>query len=257
VELVAGSAALARRLEAADARNAAVAAHTAIETGGGIAAFAGAGSPLTHAIGVGMNGPVSAADLDMIEQFYFSRESNVNIDLCPAADPSLAELFGRRGYRIVEFNNVLVRRVYGPIDFVDPRIERVGEDCADEWSQMLAEGFFEHDPSAAEVQIGRELFVMSGAVAYWARIEDAAAAGGAMTVDAGVATLFGDATLRQFRGRGLQSALIVARLARAYEQGAELATAATIPCGVSQRNYERCGFRVAYTKLNMQSDWAG
>ncbi len=70
----------------------------------------------------------------------------------------------------------------------------------------------------------------------------------------GVATLCADATLKTHRGRGLQQALIQARLADAASRGAVLATAATMPGTVSQRNYERCGFRVAYTKMNMQRD---
>ena len=256
MELITGSAALARRLEAADARNASMAAKVVLEAGGGVAAFAGSGSPFTHAIGVGMNGPVSASDLDAIEEFYFSRESPVNIDLCPAADPTLAELLGRRGYRIVEFNNVLVNPLGGaPEAPVDARIERVAEEAAEGWSVMLAEGFFEHDPSAAEIQIGLDLIAMPGAEAYCVRIDDVPGAGGMLCMHAGVATLFGDATLKRYRGGRLQSALILARLARASELGADLATAATFPCTTSQRNYERCGFRVAYTKLNVQRDY--
>jgi ribosomal protein S18 acetylase RimI-like enzyme len=51
-----------------------------------------------------------------------------------------------------------------------------------------------------------------------------------------------------FRGAGLQDALIRERLRTAVAEACDLATASTIPGGVSQRNYERNGFRVAYTK---------
>jgi hypothetical protein len=34
----------------------------------------------------------------------------------------------------------------------------------------------------------------------------------------------------------------------AVEEGCDLATASTLPGSVSQRNYERNGFHVAYTK---------
>lgn len=265
MELITGSLALARRLEAADARNAALLAEAhqrlrgteppvVLTIGGGAVAYAGAGSPLTHAIGVGMNGPVTPADFDAIEDFYFSRESNVNIDLCPLADASLTELLGARGYRIVEFNDVMARRVAGPVEFADPRVEIITADNFEKWARTLAAGFFEHEPSEDELDIGRNLTAMEDAVAYLARVNGVAAAGGAASVHGGLASLFGDATLTSYRGRGLQTALINARLADAWSHGADLATASTVPGTVSHRNYERCGFRVVYTKLNMQRD---
>lgn len=265
VELVTGYFSLARQLEAADARNAALSAEAqarlkpeagaaVLAIAGGSAAFAGVGSPLTHAIGVGMNGPVTEADLDRIESFYFERGAQVNIDLCPLADLSLAELLARRGYRCVEFNNVLVRRT-APLEFADARVRRAAPEDAALWSRTLAEGFFEHEPTPAELEIGLYLFHMHGSSAWFARVDGVAAAGGALTLGAdGVATLCADATLKAHRGCGLQQALIQARLADAASRGAVLATAATMPVTVSQRNYERCGFRVAYTKMNMQRD---
>ncbi len=266
MELIVGSLALARRLESCDARNAALSAEAqarlrpnagALSTNvaGGCVAFAGVGSPLTHAIGVGMNGPVSAADLDYIEAFYKERGSQINIDLCPLADPTLTELLGSRGYRCVEFGNVMVRRLSPPMEFHDPRVERATEESAALWSRTLAEGFFEHEPAVEELEIGLYLFHMAGAGAFLARHDDVPAAGGALAIHPdGLATLFADATLTQHRGRGLQAALIFARLAEATDRGADMATAATLPGTVSHRNYERCGFRVAYTKMNMQRD---
>jgi GNAT superfamily N-acetyltransferase len=264
VELITGSYALARRLEASDARNAALSAEAqgrlrpdagaiVITAAGGSVAFAGVGSPLTHVIGAGMNGPVTAEDIDRIETFYRERGSPVNIDLCPLADPTLADALGRRGYRCVEFNNVMVRRTLPPVECSDPRIESCARASAPEWSRTLAEGFFEHEPTAEELEIGLYLFHMEGAAAFLVRVNGEPAAGGALIVHPhGLATLFADATLKNYRGRGLQSALILARVAEAGSRAAELVTAATLPGSVSHRNYERCGFRVAYTKTNMQ-----
>ena len=68
-------------------------------------------------------------------------------------------------------------------------------------------------------------------------------------VQSGLATLYADGTRETARGRGLQSALIRGRIAIAAERGCDLATASTLPGSQSQRNYERAGFRVAYTKI--------
>lgn len=66
--------------------------------------------------------------------------------------------------------------------------------------------------------------------------------------------LGGDAVLPRFRGRGLQKALIRARLWDAVAAGCDLATASTLPSTPSQRAYEACGFRVAYPKVEMARD---
>jgi GNAT superfamily N-acetyltransferase len=63
-----------------------------------------------------------------------------------------------------------------------------------------------------------------------------------------MAAFFGASTLPEFRNRGLQSALLQARLNLACEAGCDLAVIVTRPGSVSQRNAERAGFRLAYTK---------
>jgi len=57
--------------------------------------------------------------------------------------------------------------------------------------------------------------------------------------------------LAGFRKRGAQSILIGARLTWAVEQGCDLATTTTQPGSSSQRNYERAGFRVVYTRAKV------
>jgi hypothetical protein len=66
-----------------------------------------------------------------------------------------------------------------------------------------------------------------------------------------LATLFADSTIAEFRRAGLHRELIAARLNDAAAQGCDLATSSTLPGSGSQRNYERLGFQVAYTKLTM------
>ena len=245
-------AALARRIESGEALNAAGSGES-IPTCGGYANFAGAGSPLTHAIGLGMNGPVSAADFDRMEDFYRSRGVPVNLDLCPHADPSLAELAGARGYRIIEMNNVLAGPVAGG---PDARVHLAGPTEAEIWNRTVIRGFFPaSDLSAMEIDLCRRLLRLDSASGWLAMVDGQPAAGGAMNMRDQLALLFADSTLEEFRGQGLHLALIRARLQHAAGHGCDLATASTAPGSVSQRNYERAGFRVLYTKLNMQRDW--
>ena len=253
--------ALARRLETADAANGAAcveaqsAAGAALEeAAGGLALFVAPHSPLTHALGLGMNGPVAAGELDRVEAFFRTRGVPVAIDLCPYAHPSLVELVRDRGYRIVEFNSVLVLPLSGlPPGAPDPRIREAAPADVATWSATLAEGFFENVRfTAEELEVGTTLFRAPGTRCFlgtWPA--GGPAAGGAMAVRNGLATLFGDATIARFRGAGLQTALIRTRLDAAVRAGGDLATAATLPGSISQRNYEKLGFRVVYTKVGL------
>jgi len=249
-------AALARRLEAAEAANArgCTANHPGaafLEVAGGCAVFAGAESPLSNAIGLGLNGHVTEAELGALEAFYRSRGAAVTIDFCPLADPGLLEMLGQRGYRATEFNNVLVKRLAGTeIAFV-PRVRRALADEAELWSYTVGRGFFEQaEVTTEEMDVGRAIFAMPGARCYLASLESGEpAAGAAAAVHGGLATLFADSTIVPFRRLGLHRELIAARLNEALAQGCDLATASTAPGSGSQRNYERMGFAVVYTKV--------
>jgi GNAT superfamily N-acetyltransferase len=246
---------LARRLESAEAANArgcSVQPGSAVlEIAGGCAIFVGAGSPLTQAVGLGLNGPVSEAETDTLEAFFSSRGAPVSIDLCPLADPGFLETLGGRGYRAVEFNNVLLRRLAGAEIVFAPRIRRATAAEADLWSHTVGHGFFEQpELTTNEMDVGRAIFAMPGALCYIAATESGTpAGGGALAIHDGLATLFADSTIAAHRRTGLHRELIAARLNEAIARGCTLATASTLPGSGSQRNYERLGFQVVYTKV--------
>ena len=102
------------------------------------------------------------------------------------------------------------------------------------------------------MDVGRAIFEMPGALCYLALSETGeTVGGGGMAACQGLATLFADSTVSTFRRRGLQRELIVARLNEALALGCNMATASTLPGSASQRNYERMGFRVVYTKVTL------
>ena len=72
--------------------------------------------------------------------------------------------------------------------------------------------------------------------------------GGGLLIHEGVAMLNGASTLPGFRRRGAHSALHFARLAHAVDAGCDLARVVTQPGSISQRNAERRGFQVIYTR---------
>jgi hypothetical protein len=70
-----------------------------------------------------------------------------------------------------------------------------------------------------------------------------------------LAVLGGASTLPTFRRRGLQTALQHARLKLAARDGCDLAMTITQPGSTSQRNAERRGFCVAYTRCKLIREW--
>ncbi len=225
---------------------------------GAIAYFGGVNYPANQAVGLGLHGDVSPADLDRVEDFFRSRGVASTIVLSPLADPSLRALLGERGYGIGEFNSVLIRRVDVEEPYAPPAgvtIERVTPPTVGPWMRAIAGGF------AQDITVAEEVFggfsMLPGALAFLARIGDTVAGGcgGRIIPEASIAALFGAATLPEFRRRGIQSALIARRLHEAALAGCEYAVVSTNPGTVSQRNMERRGFRLAYTKPVMVRPW--
>jgi GNAT superfamily N-acetyltransferase len=257
------------------------------EVAGGVALWLGPGSPVNVAVGLGMDGPVSDADLDRVEEFYFSRGAESIVTLCPLADESLWDGLGRRGYRVTEFENVLALELGGggaeaprrasaaepepaaaappapaaPPDSAEPPAPAappgvVVRTCTGEeralWGRMVARGFADHaPPGQPQLDVGAVMAARDDAVLVMAWVGGEPAATGAMVIDGGVGWLMGDTTLPPYRRRGIQQALLRYRLDLAQEAGCDLAVAETAPGSGSQRNLERLGFRVVFTHVEL------
>ncbi len=225
---------------------------------GGIGFFGGLNYPANQMVGLGLYGEVTAAQLDEVEEFFRSRGVPATVVLSPLAHESLRALLGERGYGIAEFNTVLIRRVdpKEPLTLPpDVVVERVTRETEMPWMSAIAKGF-EQDIVVAESVFGG-FAALPGAMAFLARIGDTVVGGcgGRIIPQARIAAFFGTATLPEYRGRGVQSALIAKRLHEAGLAGCEYAVVSTHPGSGSQRNMERRGFRVAYTKAVMMRTW--
>jgi GNAT superfamily N-acetyltransferase len=264
--------ALARRLELAEAQ-AAVDSAEALRRGrvdsgaavepiaGGYAVYCGAGSPLTQAVGLGLAGPVSEEDFARLEEFYRARQEPVRVETCPLADASLIGQFGKHAYRVTEFTNVMAlemkdvgeQRWSGPSG--DVAIRKVAPAEMPQWALTVAQGFAESHAITPELLEVMELFGAGPhAECYLAYVEGKAAGGAALSIRDGIAGLFGASTLPEFRGRGVQTALLHTRLARAAEAGADLAMCLAQPGSTSQRNVVQRGFQVLYTRVKFEKD---
>jgi ribosomal protein S18 acetylase RimI-like enzyme len=224
---------------------------------GGHMIFAGLGSPIGRATGVGLDRPFTAEDLNRVEEFYRTRKAPSQVDLCPMHEPGVFELFKERGYGIAELNNVLCRELDAEEKFSPPppgcEIRRSLKEEAETAGAIVESAFFPQGAPEAFRGLIAPFYQMEGALAFVACVEGRLVACGTGLVipEHRVFALCGAGTLADFRGRGLQTALLRARMAAAVEAGCEYAVVVTQGGSASQRNAERLGFRVAYSKVTV------
>jgi ribosomal protein S18 acetylase RimI-like enzyme len=221
---------------------------------GGVAVFAGVASPVSRAIALGMLGSVDEADCDAVEDFYRRRGAASQFDLCPLADPSLAGLLGARGYRCQQFLNANFRPLSANEQWpATPgvTVTAVEPSEADLWCATVARGFAAANPAPSQdLDIARPTARNPLVTCFLARIDGEPVGAGAVALHDGVAKLFSTSTVPEFRRRGVHTALLRARL-QAAARTCELALVSAVPGSESQRNLERAGFRVAYTRIRM------
>lgn len=234
-----------------------------LEVAGGLAVFAGAGSPLTQGLAMGLRGPVDAAELDAMERHLRPGGSGAcQLEVCPFVDPSLTALLASRAYRVHEWQLVWARDVASlprtmpapapSLPAADLRVRRVEPGEEDVFFRCALAGFLEtEDVPADAIALLRPTAFADGYELFLALAGDEPIGGGTLAVAGGVAFVAGSGVRPAFRRRGAQGALLRARLERARDLGCTVACSSTLPGTASRRNMERHGFHVAYPKLVM------
>jgi len=169
----------------------------------------------------------------------------------------LLELLKQRRYAVTELNNVLCRRLNGEYEVSDPpgAVIRAGRpDESENLAQIVVRAFFPEGSAPPDfAALIAPMYRFDGAMPFVAEIngEIAACACGLVISEYGIVALFGAATLPEYRKRGLQTALHHARLKAAMNAGCEYAVVVTRAGTTSERNAERVGFQVAYSKATV------
>ena len=231
-----------------------------VEIGGGVAAFTEPlfGRKLNHVTGLGLAGPVDADALAALEAAYAARGLGVEIDLCPHAAPGLLPLLAARGYAVNAFSNTYARTLdeVAPAGTALPGLEVLqGADAAGLFIEASIAGFSlqAHDrPRELLAALARIAHARADTSLFVARLDGQLAGSAGLSVAdtprGRIAALYIASTLPPFRGRGVQAALLHARLAAARAAGCALAVVMARPGNTSARNTERAGFRLAFTK---------
>ncbi len=217
--------------------------------------FDGVGSPLTQTFGLGMAEPMTSVGLDALEEFFKTRGSDVFHEVSPLAGVELFGTLAKRGYRPMELSSLMFRSVDpdAATAGVNPRI-RVREVHAAEagmYAETAGRGWSE-SPEIRPFVEEMARITIEQAHALVAEIDGTPVATGALFIWEGVALFAGASTVPEGRRLGAQLALLDTRLRLAASKGCDLAMMCAAPGSASQRNAERHGFRIAYTRTKWQ-----
>lgn len=224
---------------------------------GTYAIFDGPDSPMTQTFGLGLFAPVTSEALAEIEEFFAVRAAPVMHEVSPLAGVETFALLAERGYRPNDLSTVLVQSLDGegePRPSGNLRVRTI--DAADHatWIETAVRGW-STDPMFA----GIERAMATNAVANLSMVhfvverEGVPIATASLGLQDRIALLAGASTIPEGRNLGAQTMLLTARLAEARRRGGELAMMLTTPGSTSQRNAERRGFRVAYTRTKWRA----
>ena len=262
---------LGRRIEAAEARMMTAIAERAraqgpadavvIEAlGAGVATFVRPDAPMTKVIGIGFDGALDEPWLVAVERAWQVRRAPLQVELATLARYEAAQQLAQRGYLLQAFENVLG---CAPSAFAAPpsalRVEMADEREPDAWIACMADSFLAGDGTGAGspdqfaraevVRSMQEMLQVPGMRRYVVHQDGIMAGGASMRLDAdGVAQLCGAATVPQVRRRGVQSALLAARLRDAAAAGCDVAVITTQPGSKSQANAQKQGFALLYAR---------
>lgn len=223
------------------------------ECAGAVVVFDSADSPVTQTFGLGLFEQATPPALDAIERFFAERGAPVHHEVSPFAGVETFNSLCARNYRVCEISNVLYRPIAREEPDIPPNIEiRVVTPAdAELWGETSARGWTHERPELKPffLELGAIICERQGSPAFLADIDGKPGAAGSLSIHEGVALFAGAATVPELRRRGLQTALLHARLAYAFEHGCDLAMIVAESGSESQRNAERRGFRVAYTRF--------
>lgn len=238
--------------------------------GGTTAVYGGPGEPYNKIAGLGFAAGVDDAALARLEALYDARQAEIRVEQATLADPAVAALLTRRGYELIGYENVLGLALAAT--FIDEMtrarddaaqrgiaITRAGRDQLPLWIETAIDGFLAPDtfdgPPPTETFDRETLRAVyadygtgDGTALYFAHRDGEVAGVAYARLADGLLQLAGATTLPAHRRRGVQSALLQARLVDAATAGCDLAVVTVEPASKSQQNVQRAGFELLYPR---------
>jgi ribosomal protein S18 acetylase RimI-like enzyme len=246
--------------------------------GGTIAVYGSPNAPYNKLVGLGVAGDLDESALEQLEEEFRRRDAPLQVELSTLADPAVGTLLTRRGYLLVNFENVLglalnatyieeAARRQADDQARGIKVARVHPDEEAKWVDAMITGFAHadmFDGPASHETYSRETLEraysdqsqIDGSVRYVAYLNGTVAGGGSARLEAGLAQLTGAATLPEHRRQGVQSAVLRTRLLDAAREGCDLATVTVQPGSKSMQNAQRAGFSLLYPRAILLKKWS-
>lgn len=212
--------------------------------------------PLFHrTIGFGISAPANAATVAAVLRHYAELGADARIEVAEGIAPRDTDgLLRRQGFRRErEAHTVHLRTAVRPPEVRHVRglsIDSVRQRDLRRFGRLARTGFEEDGERGAFVERSTAALLRRGTpgrfIGYLGRIDGEAAATGIVCLTPGVGGLYSDTTLPEFRGRGIQPAMIRSRIERGLRRGERIFTARTEGANASARNYEQTGFVPLY-----------
>lgn len=274
---------VARAEEARQARALSEIATHARSFAGGTAGRSQPGSWSNSSVGLALKGPVTQGEVDEVVAWYEAAGIEPRFEVSPFADGTLLRALEAHRCVALLFENTFVRAL-APGERAAPvvetpralRVEAVDPkdpDAVRRYSAIAMSGFLKPGEAASEEDfaISARIVANPRTVAMLATIDGEPVGAGAAAVsepiqigagatagtDGGagegtrILAMFGATVLPQWRRRGVQQALLAARINHGLERGATLATIGSMPGIPTERNVRRMGFELAYTKVHV------
>src|SRR5690606_28872126 len=199
--------------------------------------------------------------LDRMVAWYGKAGVEPRMEVCPYIDPQFLNDLEDLSFRVRAFETMfyrqlsageLIRPIHDPPPELRVEILDTGDAALVRESAMVAlTGFLPPGGTITDedIDIFNRGILHPATVTFVARLEGRVVGVGACEIRDEVSAIFGMSTLDGYRRRGIQQALLAARLNLAAERGAKIATIGSRPGVATERNVMRMGFTVAYTKV--------
>lgn len=190
--------------------------------------------------------------LDEIIDFYDEKHIPARFEIAPSHhSQSLLKALHKRGFYQIDFHTTLYKQLPDTIKPVNSAIEirALHRDEFQTFADIYTQGF--QMPSfllEGVAQNNAVLYSLPEWTFYLALVDHEPAGVGVLFCNEKGGNLAAASTLPTFRQKGVQSALIQQRIQHAQEIGCKWIVGQASYGSVSQRNMERAGMRVAYTK---------
>ncbi len=206
-----------------------------------------------RAIGAGVLAPLDEAGLDAIVRHYAAAGGTACVEVYEGITPAeVTELLERSGFTRQEGgleSHVLETEQPPATGPIAATVRRCGPEEHGRFARLVRDGFeaagepgsfFEEATASSLRALG------DAGAAFIATVDDADAGTGELLLTPRVAGLYSGSVLPPFRGRGIQHALIAARVAEGLARGRRIFVSQTDPDSPSGHNLHDLGFRTLY-----------